>query len=81
MPKKGQRMSEEQKQHQSEVMEGRYSGENNPMYGRDRSGVNNPFYGKKHTDKSREMMSNKSKTKHVHSGETHYKNGESGKGL
>lgn len=46
-------ISEKQKIYQSEVMKGRYNGENNP------------FYGKKHSEETRKRMSEKAKEKPV----------------
>lgn len=48
-------ISEKQKQHQSEVMKGRYVGDLNP------------FYGKTHTDESRKKISDKAKLRPVES--------------
>ena len=46
--------SEENKTKHSSFMKGKFVGQKNPMYGRNRSGKNNPMYGKFHTSESNE---------------------------
>lgn len=53
----GKHRSEEARKKQSESRKGKCCGENNPMYGVDKSGANNPHFGKKHSEESRKKMS------------------------
>lgn len=49
---KGKKISEKHKEKLSKL----FSGEGNPMYGKNKKGTEHPFYGKKHKIESREKM-------------------------
>ena len=51
--------------HLSDVTKGRYTGENNPMYGIRRYGKDNPFYGKRHTDEVKKNLSELMSGRHL----------------
>lgn len=49
---RGRKVSQEHKEKLSKL----FSGEGNPMYGKNKKGKEHPFYGKKHTIESKEKM-------------------------
>jgi hypothetical protein len=53
---KNYKPTEETKLRQSVVMKGRYSGNKNPMFGRNRTKENNPMFGKTHSKDTIEKM-------------------------
>lgn len=55
--KLGTVLTQEQKQHLSDIHKGLWSGEKNPMYGTHRSGELNPFYGRVHSEETRRKIS------------------------
>lgn len=72
----GMCLSDEAKQKLSKAN----SGKNNPMYGVHRFGGDNPFYGKKHTDETKQKLSDRFKGTHI-SDETRQKISNSIKGV
>jgi len=67
-PGYGKHYSQERKSKISQALKGRYMGKFSPLYGKgeNRRGELNPFYGKKHTQETRDKMSESRKGELAH---------------
>lgn len=62
-PRKGVKLSEEQKQKMSNVHKGKFTGEKNPMYGVHRYGKDAPMFGKHFSTEAKQKISESNKGK------------------
>ena len=67
-------MTPERRKQLSEQRKGKWSGENNPNFGKHLTGESNPFFGKKHSDETKKLMSEKLTgiPRHLNQGELNY---------